>query len=351
MHLHLGHRWFGSDGVLAALKTQISKCWLSDLPFIFLPLISTEPIWPSSVAVFVLAVFRCGVHIVSSTSGSSFKSEKSNYILLKDGENMPSFRSIHYRKIRSSDNLWPREQAMIGVTSNQGNVNTSVSEESRACFQFGGGAFVGSWVWGRKTASHISGEIMRPIRLQHRRGTKIAAIKKVKRESRGSEEGGAVLWKLPWTCLFSLSLSRLNPFFTEQGKTCRRRCHFFLSLLLRNVQYSWNPNKTFTCFFFFAKDKKKKKDKSSVVTVQLGLFRIIEAIDDGRCSHWLQLQPLIPVGLKIAARVLISHLFVIQVLFLKCGGGATNSNNRAALLLQNPNKRLNRQRNRTAANV
>lgn len=104
-------------------------------------------------------------------------------------------------------------------------------------------------------------------------------------------------------------------------------------------------------FFFFAKDKKKKKDKSSVVTVQLGLFRIIEAIDYGRCSHWLQLQPLIPVGLKIAARVLISHLFVIQVLFLKCGGGATNSNNRAALLLQNPNKRLNRQRNRTAANV
>lgn len=259
MHLHLGHRWFGSDGVLAALKTQISKCWLSDLPFIFLPLISTEPIWPSSVAVFVLAVFRCGVHIVSSTSGSSFKSEKSNYILLKDGENMPSFRSIHYRKIRSSDNLWPREQAMIGVTSNQGNVNTSVSEESRACFQFGGGAFVGSWVWGRKTASHISGEIMRPIRLQDRRGTKIAAIKKVKRESRGSEEGGAVLWKLPWTCLFSLPLSRLNPFFTEQGKTCRRRCHFFLSLLLRNVQYSWNPNKTFTCFFFFCQRQKKKK--------------------------------------------------------------------------------------------
>lgn len=257
MHLHLGHRWFGSDGVLAALKTQISKCWLSDLPFIFLPLISTEPIWPSSVAVFVLAVFRCGVHIVSSTSGSSFKSEKSNYILLKDGENMPSFRSIHYRKIRSSDNLWPREQAMIGVTSNQGNVNTSVSEESRACFQFGGGAFVGSWVWGRKTASHISGEIMRPIRLQHRRGTKIAAIKKVKRESRGSEEGGAVLWKLPWTCLFSLPLSRLNPFFTEQGKTCRRRCHFFLSLLLRNVQYSWNPNKTFTCFVFFCQRQKK----------------------------------------------------------------------------------------------
>lgn len=104
-------------------------------------------------------------------------------------------------------------------------------------------------------------------------------------------------------------------------------------------------------FFFFAKDKKKKNDKSSVVTVQLGLFRIIEAIDDGRCSHWLQLQPLIPVGLKIAARVLISHLFVIQVLFLKCGGGATNSNNRAALLLQNPNKRLNKQRNRTAADV
>lgn len=105
-------------------------------------------------------------------------------------------------------------------------------------------------------------------------------------------------------------------------------------------------------FFFFAKDKKKtQKDKSSVVTVQLGLFLIIEAIDDGRCSHWLQLQPLIPVGLKIAARVLISHLFVIQVLFLKCGGGATNSNNRAALLLQNPNKRLNKQRSRTAANV
>lgn len=146
---------------------------------------------------------------------------------------------------------------MIGVTSNQGNVNTSVSEETRACFQFGGGAFVGSWVWGRKTASHISGEIMRPIRLQHRRGTKIAAIKKVKRESRGSEEGGAVLWKLPWTCLFSLSLSRLNPFFTEQGKTCRRRCHFFLSLLLRNVQYSWNPNKTFTCFVFFCQRQKK----------------------------------------------------------------------------------------------
>lgn len=146
---------------------------------------------------------------------------------------------------------------MIGVTSNQGNGNTSVSEESRACFQFGGGAFVGSWVWGRKTASHISGEIMRPIRLQHRRGTKIAAIKKVKRESRGSEEGGAVLWKLPWTCLFSLSLSRLNPFFTEQGKTCRRRCHFFLSLLLRNVQYSWNPNKTFTCFVFFCQRQKK----------------------------------------------------------------------------------------------
>lgn len=258
MHLHLGHRWFGSDGVLAALKTQISKCWLSDLPFIFLPLISTEPIWPSSVAVFVLAVFRCGVHIVSSTSGSSFKSEKSNYILLKDGENMPFFQIYTlYRKIRSSDNLWPREQAMIGVTSNQGNVNTSVSEESRACFQFGGGAFVGSWVWGRKTASHISGEIMRPIRLQDRRGTKIAAIKKVKRESRGSEEGGAVLWKLPWTCLFSLSLSRLNPFFTEQGKTCRRRCHFFLSLLLRNVQYSWNPNKTFTCFVFFCQRQKK----------------------------------------------------------------------------------------------
>lgn len=258
MHLHLGHRWFGSDGVLAALKTQISKCWLSDLPFIFLPLISTEPIWPSSVAVFVLAVFRCGVHIVSSTSGSSFKSEKSNYILLKDGENMPFFQiyTLH-RKIRSSDNLWPREQAMIGVTSNQGNGNTSVSEESRACFQFGGGAFVGSWVWGRKTASHISGEIMRPIRLQDRRGTKIAAIKKVKRESRGSEEGGAVLWKLPWTCLFSLSLSRLNPFFTEQGKTCRRRCHFFLSLLLRNVQYSWNPNKTFTCFVFFCQRQKK----------------------------------------------------------------------------------------------
>lgn len=258
MHLHLGHRWFGSDGVLAALKTQISKCWLSDLPFIFLPLISTEPIWPSSVAVFVLAVFRCGVHIVSSTSGSSFKSEKSNYILLKDGENMPFFQIYTlYRKIRSSDNLWPREQAMIGVTSNQGNGNTSVSEESRACFQFGGGAFVGSWVWGRKTASHISGEIMRPIRLQDRRGTKIAAIKKVKRESRGSEEGGAVLWKLPWTCLFSLSLSRLNPFFTEQGKTCRRRCHFFLSLLLRNVQYSWNPNKTFTCFVFFCQRQKK----------------------------------------------------------------------------------------------
>lgn len=258
MHLHLGHRWFGSDGVLAALKTQISKCWLSDLPFIFLPLISTEPIWPSSVAVFVLAVFRCGVHIVSSTSGSSFKSEKSNYILLKDGENMPFFQiyTLH-RKIRSSDNLWPREQAMIGVTSNQGNGNTSVSEESRACIQFGGGAFIGSWVWGRKTASHISGEIMRPIRLQHRRGTKIAAIKKVKRESRGSEEGGAVLWKLPWTCLFSLSLSRLNPFFTEQGKTCRRRCHFFLSLLLRNVQYSWNPNKTFTCFVFFCQRQKK----------------------------------------------------------------------------------------------
>lgn len=104
-------------------------------------------------------------------------------------------------------------------------------------------------------------------------------------------------------------------------------------------------------FFFCQRQKKKKKDKSSVVTVQLGLFLIIEAIDDGRCSHWLQLQPLIPVGLKIAARVLISHLFVIQVLFLKCGGGATNSNNRAALLLQNPNKRLNRQRNRTAANV
>lgn len=258
MHLHLGHRWFGSDGVLAALKTQISKCWLSDLPFIFLPLISTEPIWPSSVAVFVLAVFRCGVHIVSSTSGSSFKSEKSNYILLKDGENMPFFQIYTlYRNIRSSDNLWPREQAMIGVTSNQGNGNTSVSEESRACIQFGGGAFVGSWVWGRKTASHISGEIMRPIRLQHRRGTKIAAIKKVKRESRGSEEGGAVLWKLPWTCLFSLSLSRLNPFFTEQGKTCRRRCHFFLSLLLRNVQYSWNPNKTFTCFVFFCQRQKK----------------------------------------------------------------------------------------------
>lgn len=258
MHLHLGHRWFGSDGVLAALKTQISKCWLSDLPFIFLPLISTEPIWPSSVAVFVLAVFRCGVHIVSSTSGSSFKSEKSNYILLKDGENMPFFQIYTlYRNIRSSDNLWPREQAMIGVTSNQGNVNTSVSEETRACFQFGGGAFVGSWVWGRKTASHISGEIMRPIRLQDRRGTKIAAIKKVKRESRGSEEGGAVLWKLPWTCLFSLSLSRLNPFFTEQGKTCRRRCHFFLSLLLRNVQYSWNPNKTFTCFVFFCQRQKK----------------------------------------------------------------------------------------------
>lgn len=258
MHLHLGHRWFGSDGVLAALKTQISKCWLSDLPFIFLPLISTEPIWPSSVAVFVLAVFRCGVHIVSSTSGSSFKSEKSNYILLKDGENMPFFQiyTLH-RKVRSSDNLWPREQAMIGVTSNQGNVNTSVSEETRACFQFGGGAFVGSWVWGRKTASHISGEIMRPIRLQDRRGTKIAAIKKVKRESRGSEEGGAVLWKLPWTCLFSLPLSRLNPFFTEQGKTCRRRCHFFLSLLLRNVQYSWNPNKTFTCFVFFCQRQKK----------------------------------------------------------------------------------------------
>lgn len=258
MHLHLGHRWFGSDGVLAALKTQISKCWLSDLPFIFLPLISTEPIWPSSVAVFVLAVFRCGVHIVSSTSGSSFKSEKSNYILLKDGENMPFFQIYTlYRNIRSSDNLWPREQAMIGVTSNQGNGNTSVSEESRACFQFGGGAFVGSWVWGRKTASHISGEIMRPIRLQDRRGTKIAAIKKVKRESRGSEEGGAVLWKLPWTCLFSLPLSRLNPFFTEQGKTCRRRCHFFLSLLLRNVQYSWNPNKTFTCFVFFCQRQKK----------------------------------------------------------------------------------------------
>lgn len=35
---------------------------------------------------------------------------------------------------------------MIGVTSNQGNGNTSVSEESRACIQFGGGAFVGSWV-------------------------------------------------------------------------------------------------------------------------------------------------------------------------------------------------------------
>lgn len=347
MHLHLGHRWFGSDGVLAALKTQISKCWLSDLPFIFLPLISTEPIWPSSVAVFVLAVFRCGVHIVSSTSGSSFKSEKSNYILLKDGENMPFFQIYTlYRKIRSSDNLWPREQAMIGVTSNQGNVNTSVSEESRACFQFG------SWVWGRKTASHISGEIMRPIRLQHRRGTKIAAIKKVKRESRGSEEGGAVLWKLPWTCLFSLSLSRLNPFFTEQGKTCRRRCHFFLSLSVAKCPVQLKSKQNIHLFFFFLpKTKKKKKDKSSVVTVQLGLFRIIEAIDDGRCSHWLQLQPLIPVGLKIAARVLISHLFVIQVLFLKCGGGATNSNNRAALLLQNPNKRLNKQRSRTAANV
>lgn len=259
MHLHLGHRWFGSDGVLAALKTQISKCWLSDLPFIFLPLISTEPIWPSSVAVFVLAVFRCGVHIVSSTSGSSFKSEKSNYILLKDGENMPSFRSIHYRKIRSSDNLWPREQAMIGVTSNQGNVNTSVSEESRACFQFGGGAFVGSWVWGRKTASHISGEIMRPIRLQHRRGTKIAAIKKVKRESRGSEEGGAVLWKLPWTCLFSLSLSRLNPFFTEQGKTCRRRCHFFLSLSVAKCPVQLKSKQNIHLFFFFCQRQKKKK--------------------------------------------------------------------------------------------
>lgn len=173
---------------------------------------------------------------------------------------MPSFRSIHYRKIRSSDNLWPREQAMIGVTSNQGNVNTSVSEESRACFQFGGGAFVGSWVWGRKTASHISGEIMRPIRLQDRRGTKIAAIKKVKRESRGSEEGGAVLWKLPWTCLFSLSLSRLNPFFTEQGKTCRRRCHFFLSLSVAKCPVQLKSKQNIHLFFvFFAKDKKKKK--------------------------------------------------------------------------------------------
>lgn len=117
------------------------------------------------------------------------------------------------------------------------------------------------------------------------------------------------------------------------------------------VQLKSKQNIHLFCFFLPKTKKKTQKDKSSVVTVQLGLFLIIEAIDDGRCSHWLQLQPLIPVGLKIAARVLISHLFVIQVLFLKCGGGATNSNNRAALLLQNPNKRLNKQRNRTAANV
>lgn len=260
MHLHLGHRWFGSDGVLAALKTQISKCWLSDLPFIFLPLISTEPIWPSSVVVFVLAVFRCGVHIVSSTSGSSFKSEKSNYILLKDGENMPFFQIYTlYRNIRSSDNLWPREQAMIGVTSNQGNVNTSVSEESRACFQFGGGAFVGSWVWGRKTASHISGEIMRPIRLQDRRGTKIAAIKKVKRESRGSEEGAPCCEN----CHGRVYLVCLSPGWIRFSPSRGRRvaegvisfCHFCCEMSsTAEIQTKHSP-----VFFFFAKDKKKKK--------------------------------------------------------------------------------------------
>lgn len=35
---------------------------------------------------------------------------------------------------------------MIGVTSNQDDVNASVSEESFACIQFVGGAFVRSWV-------------------------------------------------------------------------------------------------------------------------------------------------------------------------------------------------------------
>lgn len=40
-----------------------------------------------------------------------------------------------------------------------------------------------------------------------------------------------------------------------------------------------------------------------------------------RCTHWLQLQPHIPVRLKIAACVLISYLFVIQVLFLNVEEG------------------------------
>ena len=190
---------------------------------------------------------------------------------------------------------------------------------------------------------------MRPIRLQDRRGTKIAAIKKVKRESRGSEEGAPCCEN----CHGRVYLVCLSPGWIRFSPSRGRRvtegvisfCHFCYEMSsTAEIQTKHSP-------VFFCQRQKKKKDKSSVVTVQLGLFLIIEAIDDGRCSHWLQLQPLIPVGLKIAARVLISHLFVIQVLFLKCGGGATNSNNRAALLPQNPNKRHSKQRNRTAANV
>lgn len=47
---------------------------------------------------------------------------------------------------------------------------------------------------------------------------------------------------------------------------------------------------------------------------QLNHSLLIEAVDDVRCTHWLQLQPHIPAGLKIAACVLISYPFVSQVL-------------------------------------
>lgn len=136
--------------------------------------------------------------------------------------------------------------------------------------------FVSRWVWGRKTASHISGEIMRLIGLQDRRGARIAAIKKVKRESRGSEEG-ALCCENCHGCVYLVCLSPGWIRFHRAGENMSQEgvislCHFCCELS-STAEIQTKPSPIY--LFIFCQRQNKKKNKSLVLTqqsVQLSLF-------------------------------------------------------------------------------
>lgn len=90
--------------------------------------------------------------------------EISNYFALKVGEGKYAFQiNMLYRQsaqTRSADNVrqgWLREQAVISVTSNDDNINTSVSVRNNLPYSIWKVAFVSRWVWGN-SLTHWQGD-------------------------------------------------------------------------------------------------------------------------------------------------------------------------------------------------